>query len=93
MNEERYEDCEKCNESFVGERAIRDYLRSVDKRVLFKGSMVWECSTICIDCLAEEDKSSAWVRTPNNYSICLRCQSTFNLDTGCTECLSERARM
>lgn len=50
-----YEDCSKCGERFWGEEGIKNYLRQIDKKVLFKGSLAWECSSVCISCIEETD--------------------------------------
>ena len=50
MSDERYIDCDKCGEQFVGESDIAAYIREVD---LINGDGEDECLNLCIRCVEE----------------------------------------
>ena len=60
MNSERYEDCDVCGERFVGMQAIRGYLTTVDVELLYAGSRIWRCYTVCKGCI-QKGKVSAFL--------------------------------
>ena len=58
--EERYVDCERCGERFVGEEAIAGYLR--EEELPLGGT-----SSICVGCLERQLMATKW---------CFKCQTT-----------------
>ncbi len=61
MTDERYVDCEQCDERFVGEEAIASYIREV---VVSSG----HCKDICIGCLERNKKQTAAKKIPEQFS-------------------------
>jgi len=63
MEEERYEDCERCGDRYTGESAIRSYLRTVEKA---NGLL-----TLCLTCIQhDEDKQRAYASALPEWRCC-----------------------